>query len=128
MKTKEPTTDPDMTKSFDALIADLDDGAVVLKINDELKDLVRHTLDVARSKGQAGQAVGALALKLVLKVDATGEVEIRANYSTTMPKIPSALTRRWVDPRTGAIVDSNPRQPNLPLTDGIPSKSELRSL
>lgn len=125
---KNDKNDPDMSKSFDALLADLDDGAVVLKLTDELQDMVRHSLDVARSRGNAGSAVGKLTLNLVCKVEATGEVEMRATYSTTLPKIPSALTRRWVDPKTGAILDSNPRQPSLPLHDTVPQSPTIRSL
>jgi len=127
MKNDKGPPDPEMSKSFDALLADLDDGAVVLKLTDELKDLVRHTLSVARSRGNAGQAVGALNLKLAFKVDATGEVEIRATYSTTQPKIPSALTRRWVD-KGGNIVDSNPRQPSLPLHEAPSQNPNIRGL
>lgn len=127
MKKNEEPNEP-MVKSFDALLADLDDGQVVLGIDQELQTLMRQTLNVAKSKGQAGQAVGVLNITVGFKVDASGEVEIRATHSIKAPKIPSALTRRWLDPKTASIVEANPRQTSLPLRDALPPTSELRSV
>lgn len=125
MKTDEPQ-EP-MEKSFDALLGDLDDGAIVACIDEDLKSLMRQTLAVAKSKGQAGSAAGVLDVKLVFKVDASGEVEIAAKYTTKAPTLPNAVTRRWLDPKTASIVDTNPKQMGLPLRDAPPN-SNLRSI
>lgn len=126
MKTEEPQ-EP-LSKGFDALLGDLDDGSVVTGIDQELQSLMQQTLSVAKSKGQAGQAVGVLDIKLTFKVDASGEVEIRAAHSIKAPTIPSAITRRWLSPKTAAIVEVNPRQTSLPLKDGLSKPTELRSI
>ena len=44
-------------KSFDQLLAGLDDGEVVVKLDTELEELMKKTLDVAMARGQAGDAV-----------------------------------------------------------------------
>jgi hypothetical protein len=126
MKKDEPQ-EP-MSKGFDALLGDLDDGSVVVGIDQELQSLMQQTLSVAKSKGQAGQAVGTLDIKLTFKVDASGEVESRASHSIKAPTIASALTRRWLDPKTATIIEVNPRQTSLPLKDVLPPPAELRSL
>lgn len=125
---KDGTPEKATPRTFDGLLADLDDGGVVTKIDEELPTLLRKALEVARSKGQAGSAVGTLTLKLTFKVDSSGEVEIRAGHTTTAPTLPRALTRRWVDPKTAAIVDANPKQMGLPLRDGLPTPTAIRSV
>jgi hypothetical protein len=115
-------------RKFDSLLAGLDDGAVVTKIGEELLVLMNETLEVARSRGQAGSAIGTLNIKLAFKVEANGEIEIHADHSTKAPKMPRALTRRWLDPKTMEIVDANPRQMGLPLREALPTTSELRSV
>jgi hypothetical protein len=126
MKMDDP--DKKQPRKFDRLLAGLDDGAVVTKIGEELLVLMNETLEVARSRGQAGHAIGTLNIKLAFKVEANGEIEIHADHSTKAPKMPRALTRRWLDPKTMEIVDSNPKQMGLPLRDGLPTTSELRSV
>ena len=126
METKKPEEQLSRT-SFDALLAGLDDGGVVAKVDEDLVTLMRKTLEVARSKGQAGTAVGILNLKITFKVESSGEVEIRAGHTATAPTLPRALNRRWIDPKTAAIVDSNPKQMGLPLNDALPI-SDLRSV
>lgn len=115
-------------KKFHALVAEIDDGGVSGQLDDQLSELMRKTYDVAVSKGTTGEATGTLTLKLTFKVCANGEVGIDADYSAKAPKFPSALTRRWVDPKTAAILDKNPKQMALPLRDGIAPTSELRSV
>lgn len=115
-------------KKFHALVAEIDDGGISAQLDDELQELMRKTYEVAASKGHGGSAVGTLTLKLAFKVTAAGEVEIDADHSMKAPKFPSAITRRWVDPKTAAILDKNPKQMALNLRDGIPSTSELRSV
>ena len=125
MADKEPKEQP---KKFHALLAELDDGGIEGQLDEELQELLRKTLDVAVSRGQAGEAVGQLTLKVNFKITAQGEVEIAADHSIKAPKFPSAVTRRWVDPKTAAILDKNPKQLGLPLRDGLPGQSELRSI
>lgn len=115
-------------KKFHALVAEIDDGGISAQLDDELQELMRKTYEVAVSKGHGGAAVGTLTLKLAFKVAASGEVEIDADHSIKAPKFPSAITRRWVDPKTAAILDKNPKQMALPLRDGLPTTSELRSV
>ena len=126
MKTDTPQ-EKSPPKEFDAILGELDDGAVVARIDAELPGLLRKTYEVARSKGQAGSATAALALKITFKIDASGEIEIRADHKTTVPSMPSALTRRWLDAKTSTIVDVNPKQLGLPLKDALPL-SDLRSV
>jgi hypothetical protein len=125
MKTETPEKSP--TMRFDRLLVELDDGGVVQKIDEELPSLMRKALEAARAKGQAGSAVATLSIKLAFKVDAAGEVEIRAGHTVTTPTIPRALNRRWIDPKTATIVNSNPKQMGLPLQDVLPP-TELRSV
>jgi len=126
MPEKEPQKkDP---KKFHALLSELDDGGISAQLDGELQELMQKTLEVAVSRGQAGTAIGTLSLKLAFKVSASGEVEIDADHSIKAPKFPSAITRRWVDPKTAAILDKNPKQMTLPLRDAIPTTSELRSV
>lgn len=127
MSEKERPTEKE-PKKFHALLSELDDGGVSAQLDANLSELMRKTLEVAVSRGQAGTAIGTLSLKIAFKVSASGEVEIDADHSMKAPKFPSALTRRWVDPKTAAILDKNPKQMALPLRDGIPSASELRSV
>ena len=122
MAEKEPL------KTFHTLLAELDDGGVSGQLDAELQELMRRTLEVAISRGQAGNAIGTMSLKIAFKVSASGEVEIDADHSIKAPRFPSALTRRWVDPKTAAILDKNPKQMALPLRDGIASVSEIRSV
>lgn len=121
-------SEKDQPKTFHALLSELDDGGISAQLDGELQELMRKTLDVAVSKGQAGSATGTLTLKLAFKVSASGEVEIDADHAMKAPKFPSALTRRWVDQKTAAILDKNPKQMALNLRDGLPSTSELRSV
>lgn len=125
MKTDTADKNP---RKFHELLGDLDDGGVVDKIDEDLATLVRQTLKVARSRGPAGTAAGSLSVKLKFKADASGEVAIHVDHSTTAPKIPSALTRRWIDQRSGTIVDSNPRQTELPLREVPGNVSDIRSV
>lgn len=122
MAEKEPV------KKFHALLSELDEGSISAQLDDELNELMRKTLEVAVSRGQAGEARGTMTLKLAFSVSASGEVEIDADHSIKAPKFPSALTRRWVDPKTAAILDKNPKQMTLPLRDGIRTEAELRSV
>jgi hypothetical protein len=122
MAGKEPV------KKFHALLSELDDGGVSAQLDEELQELTRKTLEVAVSRGNSGTAIGTMTIKLALKVSASGEVEIDADHSIKAPKFPSAITRRWVDPKTAAILDKNPKQMALPLRDGIASVSEIRSV
>jgi hypothetical protein len=115
-------------KKFHALVAEIDDGGISAQLDDELNELMQQTYDVAISKGTAGTAVGTLTLKLAFRVSASGEVEIDADHSIKAPKFPSAITRRWVDPQTAAILDKNPKQMALNLRDGITPNLELRSV
>jgi hypothetical protein len=115
-------------KTFHALLAELDDGSISAQLDADLQEVTRKTLDVAVSRGQAGTAIGTMTIKLALKVSASGEVEIDADHSIKAPKFPSALTRRWVDPKTAAILDKNPKQMALPLRDALPTPTELRSV
>lgn len=124
MADKEPKEAP---KKFHALLSELDDGGISGQLDEELQELLRKTLEVAVSRGQTGTAMGTLSLKIAFKVYASGEVEIDADHSIKAPKFPSALTRRWVDPKTAAILDKNPKQLGLPLRDGLEPK-ELRSV
>lgn len=128
MKKPETPEEPKPRKKFDGLLSELDDGGVVSRIDEDLLGLTRQTLDVARSRGQAGSAIGTLIIKINFKVDANGEVEIHADHSTKAPKLPRALTRRWVDPKTLQIVDANPKQLGLALKEVPPVTSELRSV
>jgi len=123
-----PEKEKDPQKKFHALLSELDDGTISAQLDGELQELLRKTLEVAVSRGTAGIAAGTLTLKLSFKVSAAGEVEIDADYSAKAPKFPSAITRRWVDPKTAAILDKNPKQMALNLRDGLPSTSELRSV
>ena len=120
-KEKEP-------KKFHALLGELDDGGVSAQLDGEMQELIRKTLEVAVSRGRAGNAVGQMTLRLTFKVTASGEVEIDADHSVKAPKFPNALTRRWVDPKTAAILDKDPRQMALNLRDGLSPQSELRSV
>ena len=122
MAEKEPV------KRFHALLSELDDGGVSAQLDEELQELTRKTLEVAVSRGNSGTAIGTMTIKLALKVSASGEVEIDADHTIKAPKFPSAITRRWVDPKTAAILDKNPKQMALPLRDGIASVSEIRSV
>lgn len=115
-------------KKFHTLIDELDDGGVSAQLDGEMLELLRKTLEVAVSRGQAGHAIGQMTLKVTFKVTAQGEVEIDADHSVKAPKFPNALTRRWVDPKTAAILDKNPRQMALDLRDGLKPQSELRSV
>lgn len=125
MTEKEQKKDP---KKFHALLSELDDGGISAQLDGELQELMQKTLEVAVSRGQAGTAIGTLSLKLAFKVSASGEVEIDADHSIKAPKFPSAITRRWVDPKTAAILDKNPKQMALPLRDAVSTTSELRSV
>jgi hypothetical protein len=125
MADKEPKEPP---KRFHDLLSELDDGGISAQLDGELQELMRKTLEVAVSRGQAGTALGSMTLKIAFKVSASGEVEIDADHSIKAPKFPSALTRRWVDPKTAAILNKNPKQMALNLRDGLPSTSELRSV
>lgn len=125
MNEKTEKTQP---RKFDALLGDLDDGGVVAKIDEELPTLIRKTLEVARSKGQAGKSTGTLSLKLEFKVDANGEVEIRASHTITTPTMPRALNRRWINSLTMEIVDANPKQTGFPFKEAPAPTAELRSV
>jgi hypothetical protein len=116
------------TKKFHALLSELDDGSISAQLDEELTELMRKTQEVAVSRGQAGEALGSLTLKIAFKVSASGEVEIAADHSIKAPKFPSAVTRRWLDPKTSAILDKNPKQMALNLRDGLPAKTEMRSV
>jgi hypothetical protein len=122
---KEPKEPP---KKLHTLLSELDDGCVSAQLDGDLEEMMRKTMEVAVSRGLAGEAVGSLSIKLSFKVSASGEVEIAATHSFTAPKFPSAVTRRWVDPKTSAILDNNPKQMALPLREGLPTTSELRSV
>ena len=120
--------DEKAAKRFHTLLSELDDGGVSAQLDGELQELITKTLEVAVSRGTAGTAIGTLTLKLAFKVSASGEVEIDADHAMKAPKFPNALTRRWVDRKTAAIVDKDPKQMALNLRDGIPSVSEIRSV
>jgi hypothetical protein len=126
MKTETP--EKPAAKAFDRLLAELDDGGVVQKVDEELVGLVRKTLECARAKGPAGAAVGTLSLKLTFKVDAAGEVEIRAGHTVTTPTLPRALNCRWINPKTMEIVDANPKQLGLTFKEAPLPPTELRSV
>jgi len=115
-------------KRFSTLLSELDDGSTAAQLDGEMEEVIRKTMDVAVSRGMAGEAIGTMTVKIAFKVSATGEVEIGADHSFKAPKFPSALTRRWVDPKTSAILDKNPKQMTLPLRDGLGSVSEIRSV
>ena len=72
--------------------------------------------------------MGKITLNIAFNVSASGEVEIDSTYAIKTPKLKSALTRRWVDPKTAEILDKNPKQLGLNLRDGLPTASELRSV
>lgn len=128
MKTDGPQKQQPEPKRFHALLSELDDGGISAQLDAELQELMHKTLEVAISRGQAGTAIGTMSLKIAFKVSASGEVEIDADHSIKAPRFPSALTRRWVDPKTAAILDKNPKQLGLPLRDGLAPTSELRSV
>jgi hypothetical protein len=119
---------PQTSQSFSQLLAELGDGEIIQQIDSELLELMRRTTEVASSRGVEGKAIGALSIKVTFKVSARGEAEIAADHSIKPPKFPSAITRRWVDPKTSAIIDRNPKQMALPLRDAIPAATELRSV
>lgn len=123
-----PEKEPTKPKTFAALVAELDDGSIAAQLDGDLHELISKALEVAMSRGQAGTASGTLTLKLAFKVTASGEVEIDADHSIKAPKFPSAITRRWVDPKTAAILDRNPKQMALPLRDGLAPATNIRSV
>jgi hypothetical protein len=122
MAEKEPV------KKFHVLLSELDDGGIAGQLDGELEELMRKTQEVAVSRGTAGTAKGTMTVKLAFTVSANGEVEIDADHSIKAPRFSSAITRRWVDPKTGAILDKNPKQMTLKLQEGLKPVSDIRSV
>jgi len=125
---KTDTPEKPQPRKFDKLLADLDDGGLVTKVDEDLATLIRKTLEVARSKGTAGKAAGVLNIKVTFTVEATGEVEIRAGHTTTAPTMPRALNRKWIDPKSMEIIDVNPKQMGLNFREAPEPAKELRSV
>lgn len=106
-------------KRFHELLASLGYGSVVAQLDDELATLLKQTQECAVSKGNTGSASGTITVKLSISVTAAGNVAIKADTSHKAPKIPTEVTHRWIDPKTNEIIDHNPRQPDLPMRDGL---------
>jgi hypothetical protein len=119
--------DEKTAKKFHVLLSELDDGGISGQLDEQLTELIRKIQEVAVSRGVNGEAVGTMTLKVGFRVTASGEVEIAADHSIKAPKFPSAVTRRWVDPKTAAILDKNPKQMSLPMRDDLPPVTQLRS-
>lgn len=126
-KMKNMADENQKRKSLHVLLSELDDGGTSAQLDGDLEELMRKTLEVAVSRGQAGVAAGKMTIALTFKVTASGEVEIETSHTIKAPKFATAKTRRWVDPKTAAIIDQNPKQTALPLVDAI-KPNELRSV
>lgn len=115
----EPDRQEPRPKHFHELLAGLGYGSVVARLDEELTTLLKQTQECAFSKGTTGSASGTITVKLMISVTAAGEVAIKADTSHKAPKIPNEITRRWLNPKTAEIIDHNPRQPDLPMLDGL---------
>ena len=100
-------------RSFDRFLAEIEDGAFVADLSEDLRKTVSAIVDVA-AHGRKGRAK--LTVTLDLACEDNGLVEIRADYKAKLPTVARGRTVFWATPENN-LSRSNPRQHALPLHD-----------
>ena len=112
-------------RSFAVLLGELEDGALLNDLTEEIRNITLELESVSIRKG--GQAVkGSLTLKLNV-VAKEGTIEIVPDLSTKTPTMSRRRSIFWRG-KDGLLVRSDPNQPDLPLRDVNAAGSSMRTV
>jgi hypothetical protein len=121
-------------RSFARALEGIGDGKCISEASEEFWALLRDIHTMAKSRGQDGEAAGALTLALKVSVNAKGEAEIGWDVTAKKPKKKRLTAVAWVT-KGGNLTFEVPRQlglPNVSLVNkddpGAEEQSEGRML
>jgi hypothetical protein len=107
------------------LLGDLEDGRLHTDLTTELKDVVAELEALSLRKGGAS-VKGSITLKL--SITATqGVIEVVPDLASKTPKMSRQRSIFWSG-KDGALVKSDPNQPDLPLRDVNGAAGAMRTV
>jgi hypothetical protein len=99
-------------RGFGPFLSKLDEGQLIERLADELKDV---TVALDRHAQSHGKAKGTLSLTLSITIE-NGIATIIPAVATKLPKVPQGQSVMWITPG-GNLTPENPRQQKLPLRE-----------
>lgn len=103
-------------RPFTEVIGDLRSGAHA-QLNERLEEVVEAVIETRRP--------GEITLKLKIKPNGDGSVEIEDEIKTKVPELPRGKTIMFVD-GDNSLRRTDPRQPDLPLREVAKTSEALR--
>lgn len=114
-----------VARNFALLLAELEDGQLLKDLTEESKDLFSHLEALSTRKG--GAAVkGMVTLKLSITAK-DGTLELVPEIAMKSPNVSRRRSIFWRG-KDGALVRSDPNQPDLPLRDVGGRGTEMRTV
>ncbi|AUX33189.1 MULTISPECIES: hypothetical protein [Sorangium] len=112
-------------RNFGVVLSEIDGGALIGELGEELQKVVKATSE--KASATCRQASGELVIKLSLKTDEKGRVEVGADIKTKLPA-PVRSKSLFYATDGGNLTATNPHQAALPFREVAGGKQEAKDV
>lgn len=112
-------------RNFGVVLSEIDGGACIAELGEKLQEVVNATAEKAAATMR--KASGELTIKLLLKTDEKGRVELGWDAKPKLPAPVRSKTMFYVTDG-GNLSPTNPKQPNLPFREVAGGKQEAKEV
>lgn len=126
MSTTREERDEEGARSFTVFLSEVGEGKFAGELAEKLREVVKAITETAAATCRT--AGGELALKLVLKADEKGYVDVKPDVKVKLPPAIRSASKFRATPSNNLSTVLNPRQLEMPLREIPGGKAEVKTI